>query len=211
MNSDEFLNKLRKLPEDKRGPFSVAVLNLSKVAAAEAVIAMIKDSNFAVKINALKAIRKYKLDVFEQEVLKLLIDHTPEVQIAAFKTLASFGQIKHFKLLKAFYNENKNLRALLIDSFSNYSDYEEVYGFILSQITQDDPKIKNSVIEWFQKAFKHQILLPWIANSFFYADFKVKRFFEKIFANELPKLFYDERISYRLKLCYLKYRKENEL
>jgi hypothetical protein len=211
MNSDEFLEKLRKLPDNTRGSFSVAVLNLPKVGAAQAIIPMLKDSNFAVKINALKAIRKHKLDIFEQEILKLLVDEMVEVRVAAIKTLASFGNTKHFKLIKAFYEENKNLRHLIIDSFTNYSDSEEAYSFMLSQITQENDKIRNSAIEWFEKAFNHQILLPWIADSYYNANFKTKRFFENFFTKELPKLFYDERISYRLKLCYLKGRDNNEV
>ena len=211
MNSDEFLDKLRKLPDSTRGSFSVAVLNLPKVGAAQAIIPMLKDSNFAVKVNALKAIRKHKLDIFEKDILKLLIDEFTEVRIAAIKTLASFGNIKHFKLVKAFYEENQELKPLIVDSFANYSDSEEVYSFMLSQITNENNKIKKSAIEWFEKAFAHQILLPWIANSYHDADFKTKRFFENFFAKELPKLFYDERISYRLKLCYLKARSNNEI
>jgi hypothetical protein len=121
-----------------------------------------------------------------------------------------FGDIHYFELVKAFYNENKNLRPVIIDSFSSYSDYEKVYPFMLSQIVEENEKIKNSAIEWFEKAFEHQILLPWIVDSYVGADFKTKRFFEKIFAKELPKLFYDERISYRIKLCYLKARSNNE-
>jgi len=210
MNSDEFLDKLRKLPDSTKGSFSVAVLNLPKVGAAQAVIPMLKDSNFAVKVNALKAIRKHKLDVFKKDILKLLVDTIVEVRVAAIKTLASFGDIHYFELVKAFYNENKNLRPVIIDSFSSYSDYEKVYPFMLSQIVEENEKIKNSAIEWFEKAFEHQILLPWIVDSYVGADFKTKRFFEKIFAKELPKLFYDERISYRIKLCYLKARSNNE-
>jgi len=204
MNSDEFLNKLRTLPDSAKGAFSVSVLNLSKVGAAEAVIAMLKEDNFAIKVNAIKAIRKHKLDVFEKEVLKLLIDKSPEVRIAAAKTLASFGNIKHFALLKAYYKENEEIRASIIDSFTNYSDYEDVYHFILGEITSNNPKIKQNVIEWFEKAFERQILLPWIANSYSESSFEVKRVFENVFIKELPKLFYDERISYRLKLCYIK-------
>jgi hypothetical protein len=210
MKPEEFLSKLNKLPEDSRGSFSTAVLSLSKVGAAEAVRSMLNDTNFAVKVNAIKAIRKYQLTLYERELMQALLDNAYEVKIAAIKTLASFGNFAHYKLLRSFYDENPDARALIIDSFSNYSDHEEVYPFILSQITSSNQKVKDVITDWFNKAFEHQILIPWIANAYQRVPFEVKRAFEKRFFQKLPRLFYDDRIGYRLKLCYLIQSRNND-
>ena len=109
----EFLTKLNKLPQDARGSFSTAVLTLSKVASAEVIRVMLKDENFAVKINAIKAIRKHNLTVYETHLMKLLLDESFEVKIASIRTLASFGDARHYKLLQAFYMENEKARHLI--------------------------------------------------------------------------------------------------
>jgi len=210
MKPEEFLSKLNKLPEESRGSFSTAVLSLSKVGAAEAVRSMLNDANFAVKVNAIKAIRKYQLTLYERELMQALLDNAYEVKIAAIKTIASFGNFSHYKLLRAFYEEHSDARALIIDSFSNYSDHEEVYPFVLSQIVSSNQKIRDVVIDWFNKAFEHQILIPWIANAYQRVPFEIKRAFEKCFSKQLPSLFYDDRIGYRLKLCYLIQSRNNE-
>lgn len=203
MKPEEFLSKLNKLPEDSRGSFSTAVLSLSKVGAAEAVRSMLSDPNFAVKVNAIKAIRKYQLTIYERELMQSLLDESHEVRVAAIKTIASFGNFAHYKLLRAFYDEHPETRTLIIDSFSNYSDHEEVYPFVLSQITSPNQKVQDVVVEWFEKAFGHSILIPWIANAYMKVPFPAKRAFEKFFSKQLPALFYDERMAYRLKLCHL--------
>lgn len=203
MKPEEFLSKLNKLPEETRGSFSTAVLSLSKVGAAEAVRSMLGDPNFAVKVNAIKAIRKYKLTIYEKELMHSLLDESHEVKIAAIKTIASFGNFAHYKLLRAFYDEHPDARALVIESFSNYSDHEEVYPFVLSQIVSPSQKISDVVVDWFDKAFTHSILLPWIVNAYLQVPFPAKRKFEKQFIQRLPTLFYDDRVSYRFKLCHL--------
>jgi len=203
MKPEEFLSKLNKLPEESRGSFSTAVLSLSKVGAAEAVRSMLGDDNFAVKVNALKAIRKYQLTIYEKELLHALLDDSYEVKIAAVKTLASFGNFNHYKLLRAFYEENINARPLILDSFSNYSDNETVYPFILAQLTSPNETIRRIAVEWFAKSFDHAILLPWIINAYLEVSFAEKRAFEKLFTDKLPALFFDERVAYRFKLCYL--------
>ncbi len=203
MKPEEFLSKLNKLPEESRGSFSTAVLSLSKVGAAEAVRSMLGDPNFAVKVNAIKAIRKYQLTIYEKELMQALLDESHEVKIAAIKTVASFGNFAHYRLLRAFYDEHPDARALVIDSFSNYSDHEEVYPFVLSQIVAPSQKIQGVVTDWFEKAFDHSILLPWIVNAYLKVPFSAKRQFEKSFSGRLPELFYDERVAYRFKLCYL--------
>ena len=203
MKPEEFLSKLNKLPEESRGSFSTAVLSLSKVGAAEAVRSMLADPNFAVKVNAIKAIRKYQLSLYEKELMQALLDQSYEVKIAAIKTIASFGNFAHYKLLRAFYDEDPSARPLIIDSFSNYSDHEEVYPFVLSQIVSTSEKVQEVVVEWFDKAFSHSILLPWIINAYIQVPFPAKRRFETSFIKHLPALFYDERVAYRFKLCHL--------
>ncbi|MDQ1338914.1 MAG: hypothetical protein QG567_63 [Campylobacterota bacterium] len=203
MKPEEFLTKLNKLPEESRGSFSTIVLSLSKIAAAEAIRSMLKDNNFAVRVNAIKAIRKHQLKIYEKELMQSLLEDSFEIKIAAIKTIASFGDFKHYKLLKAFYDENQQAKSVILDSFSNYSDNEEVYYFILSQITSKDEKVIQIVKEWFKKAFEHDVLLPWIINAYISVPFEAKRVFEKTFLEYLPKLFYDNRVSYRLKLNYL--------
>ena len=203
MNVEEFLKQLNKLPEEGRGSFSTGVLDLTKLAAAEAVPAMINDANFAVKINAIKAIRKYQLDLYEKELIQSLLDDAFEVKVAAIKTLASFGNIKHYPLIKTFYLEQPQARPLLIDAFINYSDTYEVYEFILGELTEEDEKIREAVVNWFTKAFGHHILLPWIVKAYHNAPFPVQRAFERHFADQLPALFQDERYGYRFKVAYL--------
>lgn len=210
MKPEEFLSKLNKLPEESRGSFSTAVLSLSKVGAAEAVRSMLGDPNFAVKVNAVKAIRKYQLTIYEKELMQALLDDSYEVKIAAIKTIASFGNFMHYKLLRAFYEEHHDARALIIDSFSNYSDHEEVYPFVLSQIVSPSDKVRGVVIDWFEKAFAHSILLPWIIKAYLEVPFAAKRQFEKSFIGHLPTLFYDERVGYRFKLCHLIESRKNE-
>jgi hypothetical protein len=203
MKPEDFLSKLNKLPHEARSSFSATVLSLSKIAAAEAIRSMLNDRNFAVKVNAIKAIRKNQLTIYERELLQLLMDDSIEVKIAAIKTLASFGDFKHFKLIKTFYLEQESGRPLLIESFSNYSDQESVYPFVLSQILDPHEKVRKEVIDWFNKAFKHNILLPWIINAYQNVDFNIKRTFENIFADDLPKLFNDPELGNRFKLSYI--------
>jgi hypothetical protein len=143
------------------------------------------------------------LSIYEKELMQALLDQSHEVKIAAIKTIASFGNFAHYKLLRAFYDEHSDSRALIIDSFSNYSDHEEVYPFVLSQIISPSQKVSGVVTDWFEKAFTHSILLPWIVNAYLQVPFAVKRKFEKSFIQHLPILFYDERVAYRFKLCHL--------
>jgi hypothetical protein len=203
MKPEDFLSKLNKLPEEARASFSASILSLSKVAAAEAIRPMLHDANFGVKINAIKAIRKNQLNIYERELLQLLIDDSFEVKIATIKTLASFGDFKHFKLIKTFYLEQTTSRHLIIDSFTNYSDQEDVYPFILAQILDPHEKVRQEAIAWFSKAFKHNILLPWILSAYKEVDFNLKRTFENIFADDLPKLFHDTDVGNRFKLSYI--------
>lgn len=203
MNAEEFLKQLGKLAEENRGSFSAGVLDLTKLAAAEAVRVMIGDANFAVKINAIKAVRKYQLDLYEKELIQTLLDDAFEVKVAAIKTLASFGNIKHYPLIRTFYQEQPQARPLLIDSFVNYSDTYEVYEFVLGELVSDDEKIREAVVNWFTKAFGHDILLPWIVKAYHNAPFPVRRAFERSFTGQLPALFNDELHGYRFKVAYL--------
>lgn len=210
MKPEEFLSKLNRLPEPSQGSFSTAVLSLSKLGAAEVIPQMFKNPNFAVKVNALKAIRKHQLTIYERDIMQCLLDTSLEVKIAAIKTLASFGDFNHFPLVKAFYDEEPVVRTSIIDSFSNYSDRREVYPFIFGQLANEDEKIQNHAVEWFNKAFGHALLVPWIADAYKANSFSAKRAFEKTFVSKLPLLFTDPDIGYRLKLCYLVEKRHHE-
>lgn len=191
------------MPIESRGSFSAAVLTLSKLGAAEAINYMIKDSDFAVRINALKAIRKHKIENFEKDVIGMLLDKESEVRVAAVKTLAAFGNTKHYELIKTFHVQNVATQPLTIDSFVNYSDIYDSYEFMLSQILNENEKIRTAVSEWFAKAFKHDILLEWIINAYDNSPFEIKRAFEISFAPFLPRLFGDKKYGYRFKLAYI--------
>jgi len=203
MKPEEFLSKLNKLPDASQGSFSTAVLSLSKLGAAEIVPQMLKNPNFAVKVNALKAIRKYQLTIYEREIMQCLLDESLEVKIAAIKTLASFGNFDHFPLVRAFFDEEPRVRASIVDSFSNYSDRPEIYPFIFRQLSSTDAKVQETAQEWFDKALKHTVLHPWILQAYKAGDFPSRRIFEKLFTPQLPVLFNDPEVGYRLKLCYL--------
>ncbi|MGE4295766.1 MAG: HEAT repeat domain-containing protein [Campylobacterales bacterium] len=203
MNAKQFLERLWALSDDAKGPFSATVMKLPKLAAAEAIAVMLNDSDFGVRINAIKAIRKFELDLFEKELIKLLIDPEDEVRVAAVRTLCSFGKTEHFRLVRAFYDEYAALRPLIIDSFVNFSDTYEAHAFIFSQLDSTNEKIRESALEWFEKAFDHDIFLPWIATLYDEAPFTLRRVFEESFAHRLKLLFSDPKHGYRFKLIWL--------
>lgn len=204
MNAKEFLHRLNSLPIESRASFSATVISLGSLAAAEAVQSMLKDSDFGVKINALKAIRTHKLHIYEKEIIALLIDPVDEVKVAAIRTLASFGNANHFRLIRAFFDEYAHLKALIIDSFVNFSDMFEAHKFMFMLLDSSNDKIKTSAVEWFQKALKQQVFVEWIATLYDEAPFTLREAFEKQFARDLKLLFDDKRHGYRFKLIYLK-------
>lgn len=203
MNAQELLEKLSTMPEESRGSFSAAILTLSKLGAAEAAHTMLRDNNFAVRINALKAIRKHNLDTYEKEIISLLLDNDTEVRLAAVKTLSSFGNAKHFELIKTFFIQNPESQGLLADIFINFSDIYDSYELMMGQILSPHEKVRESVGDWFAKAFNHDILLPWILQAYNNSSFNIKRAFEITFAPFLPKLFGDKKHGYRFKLVYV--------
>ncbi len=203
MDAKEFLGQLNALPTEARAAYSATVLTLSKLSAAEAIEPMLGDLDFAVRINAIKAVRKHGLDIFEKRLIELLLDKEPEVQVAAAKTLCSFGKSEHFKLIRAFYGEYPHLRSLVIDSFVNFSDTYEAHAFIFMQLDSTDERIRASAQEWFEKAFDRDILLPWIADAYEEAPLSLQFHFERHFAHRLDRLFEHPRLGYRFKLAWL--------
>lgn len=203
MNAKEFLKRLNSLTIEARAPFSGTVLNLSKLSCAEAVQPMLSDSDFGVRINALKAIRKHTLDIYEKEIISLLIDPSEEVKIAAIRTLASFGKANHYRLIKAFYDEFVHLRPMIVDSFVNYSDMFEAHKLMFELIDSSNEKLKKSAYEWFKKALTKDIFAPWIVQLYEDAPFTLRWSFEEQFASDLMLLFDDKNNGYRFKLVYL--------
>lgn len=203
MNAKQFLERLWTLSEDAKGPYSATVMKLPKLAAAEAIAVMLNDADFGVRINAIKAIRKFELDVYEKELIGLLIDPEEEVRVAAVRTLCSFGKSEHFRLVHAFYEESVALRPLIIDSFVNFSDTYEAHAFIFAQLDSPVEKIRESALEWFEKTFDHDIFLPWIATLYDEAPFVLRQAFEEAFAHRLKLLFNDPKHGYRFKLIWL--------
>lgn len=203
MNAEEFLKRLNSITIEARAPFSGTVLNLSKLSCAEAVKPMLNDSDFGVRINALKAIRKYELDIYEKEIIALLIDQSQEVQVAAIKTLSSFGKSEHFKLVKAFYDENTHLRAMIVDSFVNYSDLFDAHKLMFELIDSGNERLRKSAIDWFSKALTKEIFSSWIIKLYEDAPFTLRWSFEERFALDLKPLFDDKTHGYRFKLIYL--------
>jgi hypothetical protein len=203
MTGKELLDKLNTLPIESRGSFSAAVLTLSKLGAVEAVSKMVSDSDFAVRVNALRAIRKHLLDNFEKDIVGMLLDKEPEVRVAAVKTLSAFGNTKHYDLVRAFHEQNIDTQGLTIDSFTNYSDIYDSYEFMIEQILSNNFKVQEAVSQWFIKAFKHDILLPWIIKAYENSSFEVRRTFERSFAPFLQRLFGDPKYGYRFKLVYI--------
>jgi hypothetical protein len=203
MDAKEFLKQLHGLPTESRAAYSATVLTLSKLSAAEAVEAMLGDVDFAVRINAIKAIRKHTLDLYEKQLIELLLDKEREVQVAAAKTLCSFGKPEHFKLIRAFFEEYPHVRALLIDSFVNFSDTYEAHSFIFSQLDCTDERIAQTAQEWFDKALDRDILLPWVADVYEEAPLALRFSFEKLFGHKLDRLFDHPRLGYRFKLVSL--------
>ncbi|GHS85872.1 hypothetical protein FACS1894103_7300 [Campylobacterota bacterium] len=203
MTADEFLNQLKSVSAQTRSAFSAGVLSLPKLAAAAAIPVMLKDSDFGVKVNALKAIRKFELDIYEKELIRMLLDSEDEVRVAALKSLCSFGKKEHFKLAKTFYEENSSLRYLLIDSFVNFSDLYEAHSFIFNQLDSTNAKIRENAVEWYEKAFDRDIFLPWIEAIYDEAAWSLKMIFEEQFAHRLKLLFNNAKYGYRFKLIYL--------
>ncbi|MDR0665528.1 MAG: hypothetical protein LBF86_08445 [Helicobacteraceae bacterium] len=203
MTAEAFLTQLNSISADKRAAFSQTVLKLSKLAAAEATRSMIEDSDFGVKISALKAIRRFELDIYEKQLIALLLDDEPEVRVAAFKSLCSFGKAEHFKLARAFYDENADLRPIIIDSFVNFSDQYEAHSFIFHHLDSSNEKIRARAIDWFEKAFDREIFLPWIEQIYEESAWSLRLAFEDIFARRLKALFSSARYGYRFKLVWL--------
>jgi len=191
------------LPKDERIELSKKLTGFSKLAAAEACIKMLKDKEDLVRINALKAIRHHALDNFEKDIIAMLTAPSEQVRISAIKTLASFGKNEHFALVKTYYEENEPAKEAIIESFVNYSDFYPAYEFMLSQLESKSQKIQKACIDWFSKAFKRDILVPWIVESYKNSPFKIKRLFERKFYKHLPKLFFDKVYGYRFKLAFL--------
>ena len=203
MDAKAFLDQLTKLPTESRAAFSATALGLSKLSAAEAVGPMLADPDFAVKINAIKTIRKHALDLYEKPLIELLLDRESEVQVAAAKTLCSFGKSEHFKLIRAFYGEYPHLRGLIIDSFVNFSDTYDAHAFMFSQLDSPVEKIAQSATEWFEKAMEREILIPWVVESYEESPPSLRFVFEQRFAHRLPLLFDHPRYGYRFKLIFL--------
>ncbi|MDR0747681.1 MAG: hypothetical protein LBE89_07300 [Helicobacteraceae bacterium] len=203
MTAEQFIKQLNALPPEARGGFSATALTLSKLAAAEAVAHLIKDDDFAVRISGVKAIRKFELDIYEKDIIRLLLDRSNEVKAASFKSLASFGKPEHFKMAKAFYEENKQLRSIVIDSFVNYSDIFEAHLFMFNQLDNANQKIRESANNWFEKAFDKEIFLPWIEDIYDRAPWSLRLIFEESFAHRLKQMFSSWKHGYRFKLLYL--------
>lgn len=203
MNAKEFLERLNALDIEARAPFSSMVLNLSKLSCAEAVAVMLKDSDFGVRINALKAIRKHELDLYEKDIIALLIDPSEEVKVAAIRTLASFGKAEHFKLVKAFYDEYAHLRVMIVDSLVNYSDNYEAHKLMFELIDSSNDRLKQAANDWFKKALTKEIFVPWILDLYENAPFTLRWSFEEQFGKDLILLFDDKNNGYRFKLIYL--------
>ncbi|MDR1452234.1 MAG: hypothetical protein LBI57_07920 [Helicobacteraceae bacterium] len=203
MTAETFLSQLNAISVDKRAAFSQTVMKLSKLAAAEATRSMLEDGDFGVRINALKAIRHFGLDIYEKTLIRLLLDDEAEARIAALKSLCSFGKAEHFKLARAFYEENVNLRPNIIDSFVNFSDLYEAHSFIFQLLDSSDEKIRQCAINWFDKAFERDIFLPWIGRIYEESAWSLRLAFEEIFARRLRALFTNRRYGYRFKLVWL--------
>ena len=123
--------------------------------AREIVPTLLKDADFAVTVNGLKAIRQHRLEGFEKELIQLLLDDSSEVKVAAIRTLASFGDPRHYQLVRTFFEENPGARSLIIDSFVNYSDTFETYPFMMQKLTDADEKVRQAAETWYEKAFRH--------------------------------------------------------
>ncbi|MGP1561422.1 MAG: HEAT repeat domain-containing protein [Helicobacteraceae bacterium] len=203
MDAKEFLDKMSALPSSGRISFSKNITDLTKLAVVEAAAGLLKFKEEPVRINALKAIRQHGLDNFEKEIIAMLVDNSAEVKLSAIKTLASFGKREHFALVKTYYAENRAAQEAMIDVFVNYSDYYPAYEFMLGELTSPLPKVKQAAADWFRKAFKRDILLPWILESYKNSPFSAKRLFETEFNAFLPKIFGDETYGYRLKLAFI--------
>jgi HEAT repeat protein len=203
MTSEAFLSRLNAISPDKRSAFSQTALKLGKLAAAEAVGVMLEDEDFGVRVNAIKTIRHFELDIYEKSLIRLLLDDENEVRVAALKSLCSFGKADHFKLARAFYDENPSLRALVIDSFVNFSDRYEAHAFIFQRLDASNEKIRRCAIDWFEKAFDRDIFLPWIAQVYEESAWSLRLTFEELFAHRLKLLFSHARYGYRFKLVWL--------
>ncbi|MDR2152149.1 MAG: hypothetical protein LBO72_04955 [Helicobacteraceae bacterium] len=203
MTAEAFLSQLNSISADKRAAFSQTVLKLSKLAAAQAARSMLEDGDFGVRISALKAIRHFELDIYEKQLIAMLLDDEPEARIAALRSLCSFGKSEHFKLARAFYEENASLRAMIIDSFVNFSDQYEAHSFIFHRLDSANEKIRAFAIDWFEKAFDRDIFLPWIERIYDESAWSLRIAFEEIFARRLKPLFDSPRYGYRFKLVWL--------
>ncbi|MDR2639221.1 MAG: HEAT repeat domain-containing protein [Helicobacteraceae bacterium] len=203
MTAEAFLSQLNSIAPDKRAAFSQTVLKLGKLAAAEATLAMLEDGDFGVKINALKAIRYFGFDIYEKRLIRLLIDDEPEARVAALKSLASFGKPEHFGLVRAFYDENIDLRPQIIDSLVNFSDQYDAHSFMFGRLDSSNGKIRQCAIDWFDKALERDIFLPWIERIYEESAWSLRLAFEKSFAKRLTRLFDNPRHGYRFKLVWL--------
>ncbi|GHS88638.1 hypothetical protein FACS189487_07330 [Campylobacterota bacterium] len=204
MTAKEFLSKLNSTSSDKRSAFAQTILTLPKLAAAEAVETMLGDLDLGVRINAIRAIRKFELDIYEKRLISLLIDEDEAVRVAAFKSLCSFGKAEHFKLAVAFYEENAPLRSMAIDSFVNFSDRFEAHIFMFSLLDSKDEKVRGAAIDWFEKALNRTIFTNWIAQVYTDAAWSLRMRFEELFADKLTALFSHPLLGWRFKLVWLK-------
>ncbi|MDR1912740.1 MAG: hypothetical protein LBQ52_10420 [Helicobacteraceae bacterium] len=203
MTAETFLSQLNAMSPDKRAAFSQTALKLSKLSAAQVVRSMLDDQDFGVRIAAIKAIRHFQFDIYEKSLIRLLLDEQNEVRVAALKSLCSFGKGEHFKLARAFYDENAELRGLIIDSFVNFSDQYDAHNFIFYLLDSANEKIRQRAIDWFEKAFERDIFLPWIAQIYEDSPWSLRLYFEELFAHRLKLLFSHPRFGYRFKLVWL--------
>ncbi|MDR2905857.1 MAG: hypothetical protein LBU73_07885 [Helicobacteraceae bacterium] len=203
MTAREFLTNLAAAPLESRSALAQTILALPTLAAAEAIAPMLSDHDFGVRVAALKAIRHFKLDNYEVDILRLLLDREDAVRIAAFKSLCSFGKPRHYEIARKFYEENPSLRAIAIDSFVNFSDLYEAHAFLFSLLDSRDQKIRAAAHEWFDKALDRAIFAKWIAKIYEDSAWNLRRLFECKFAPKLKILFDSAEFGYRFKLVFL--------
>ena len=204
MKEENFLKKFRRLNPDARAAYSNIILSLKNTKIVqEAVQEFLACEELIIKLNAIKAIRKHRIEIFHAEVMKYILSETLELKVAAAKTLASFGKEQDFKVLQVLYSETPNIQHLIIESFSSFSNFAYFYDFLILELHNQTEGVFEKVRDFLNFALYKEHLKAMLASSYESSNFATKRLFETTFIKDLPQLFEFESIATRLKLIYI--------